>query len=195
MEAASGSYVCYLDDDNSFRPTFVTTALAWIEQSPHSRFILPQQWRRRDVIREGKVIKQGQPFISPSADTTLDDLVSQKALFDSNGFIHHRIGSPCWNPRYRVFCDYEFFLQCLGQCNHDQREDFLLKPTVLINYIQTTDGIIGQSGYGDWARELQQLYADRLAYTMLGKEWADWMPQAIEKYQQKSQVPIPAFKR
>ncbi|WP_255345100.1 hypothetical protein [Acaryochloris sp. CCMEE 5410] len=40
---------------------------------------------------------------------------------------------------------------------------------------------------------MQQLYENRLAYPELSQEWADWMPQAIEKYQQKSQVPIPAF--
>lgn len=194
IEIASSNYVCYLDDDNSFRPTFIATVLNWIEQYPHSRFILPQQWRRRDVIKNGQIIKQGKPFISPSADATLNDLVSQKALFDSNGFVHRQINSLCWNPHYRVFSDYEFFLQCLSQCNPTQGEDFLIKPEVLINYIQTTDGIIGQSGYGDWANELQQLYENRLAYSMLGEEWANWMPQAIEKYQQKSQVPVPAFK-
>lgn len=138
--------------------------------------------------------KQGKPFISPSADTTLNDLVCQQALFDSNGFVHRRIGSPYWNPCYRVFCDYEFFLQCLGQSKNAQGEDFLFRPEVLINYIQTTDGIIGQSGYGDWARELQQLYEKRLAYAVLGEKWANWMPQAIAKYQQKSQLPVPAFK-
>ncbi|KAI9131909.1 glycosyltransferase family 2 protein [Acaryochloris sp. CCMEE 5410] len=115
IKAASSNYVCYLDDDNSFRPAFVGTILDWIEQYPHSRFILPQQWRRRDVIQEGKMIKQGKLFISPSADTTLDDLVCQQALFDSNGFVHRRLNSLGWNPQYRVFCDYEFFLQCLSQ--------------------------------------------------------------------------------
>ncbi|UJB72921.1 hypothetical protein HRE53_30480 (plasmid) [Acaryochloris sp. 'Moss Beach'] len=66
---------------------------------------------------------------------------------------------------------------------------------VLVNYIQTTDGIIGQSGYGEWARELQQLYDDRLVYFGMSEGWADWMPQAIQEYQKKSQVPLPAFAR
>lgn len=195
VESARGEYVCYLDDDNSLRPEFIATILTWIKQYPHSRFILPQQWRRRDVLKDGQVIKQGKPFISPSAETTLDDLIAQRSLFDSNGFTHKRTDAPRWNPSYRVFCDYEFFIQCVGQCNASSLAEFLFNPEVLVNYIQTTNGVIGQSGYGEWARELQQLYDDRLAYLGMSEGWADWMPQTIQKYQQKSQVPLPAFAR
>lgn len=195
MDAACGEYICYLDDDNSLRPEYVATLLAWIEQYPQYRFFLPQQWRRRDVVRDGQIIKQGKPFVSPHPETTLEDLIAQRSLFDSNGFTHQRIGSPRWNPRYRIFCDYEFFLQCISQCDYASGEDFIFNSEVLVNYIQTTDGIIGQSGYGEWARELQKLYDERLAYRGMNAGWADWMPQAIQKYQQKPQVPVPAFTR
>ncbi|WP_299416296.1 glycosyltransferase family A protein [Acaryochloris sp. IP29b_bin.148] len=195
IETANGEHICYLDDDNSLRPDCTATLHTWFKQSPHSQFCLPQQWRRRDVIRNGQVVKQGKPFVSPSPETTLNDLITQQSLFDSNGFTHKRTGSPRWNPRYKIFCDYEFFLQCVSQCDHASEEQFFFIPEILVNYIQTTDGIIGQSGYGEWARELQQLYDQRLTYKGIKAEWANWMPQAIQKYQQKSQVPLPAFTR
>lgn len=195
IESATGEYVCYLDDDNSFHPEFVATILTWAKQHPQSKFFLPQQWRRRDVIKDGQIIKQGKPFVSPRAKTTLADLIAQRSLFDSNGFTHKRTDSPRWNPSYRVFCDYEFFIQCVGQCNPSSLDEFLFNPEVLVNYIQTTNGVIGQSGYGEWARELQQLYDERLVYLGMSEGWADWMPQAIQEYQKKSQVPLPAFAR
>ncbi|ABW32225.1 glycosyltransferase family 2 protein [Acaryochloris marina] len=195
IDAARGEYICYLDDDNSLRAEFVATINTWIEQQPQCRFFLPQQWRRRDVLKDGQVIKQGTPFVSPHPETTLKDLITQRSLFDSNGFTHQRIGAPRWNPHYRIFCDYEFFLQCISQCDITWGEQFFFNPKVLVNYIQTTDGIIGQSGYVEWARELQQLYDERLAYGGIRADWADWMPQAIQKYQQKSQTPLPAFAR
>lgn len=195
IEAARGEYVCYLDDDNGLRPNFVTTLLTWIEQQPQYRIFLPQQWRRRDVLKDGQVIKQGTPFVSPNDKTTFEDLITQRSLFDSNGFTHRRMGAPKWNPRYRIFCDYEYFLQCVSQSDCAWGNDFIFNPEILVNYVQTTDGIIGQSGYGEWARELQQLYDERLAYEGSRVGWADWMPQTILKYQQKSQVPLPAFTR
>ncbi|UJB73388.1 glycosyltransferase (plasmid) [Acaryochloris sp. 'Moss Beach'] len=187
IESATGEYVCYLDDDNSLRPNFVATLINWIEQQPQCRFFLPQQWRRRDVFKDGQVIRQGTPFVSPNPETTCEDLITQRSLFDSNGFTHQSLESPQWDPRYRIFCDYQFFLQCADQCNCAWGKDLIFNPEILVNYIQTTGG--------EWARELQQLYDERLVFGGIKAEWADWMPQVIETYQQKSQVPLPAFAR
>lgn len=189
LETAQGDLICYLDDDNALRPTFVANALRWFKQHPEYFGLLPQQWRRRDVIRNGQVVKTGKSFISPQTGDTIADLVAQKSLFDSNGFTHQRQGAPFWNPNYRVFCDYEFFLQCVAS---DRKIG--LTPQVLVDYVQTSEGEIGRSNYGQWSQELQQLYSYRFKYDGIAGDWAAWMPQAIKKYQDKTQAPIPGFR-
>ena len=78
----------------------------------------------------------------------------QRELFDSNGFVHCRQDAPRWNPHYKVFADYYYFLQCLKVW---KPEGFKLNPLVLVDYVQTSDGVIGQSSYGDWSGELESI--------------------------------------
>ena len=114
LKAASGELIAYLDDDNSFCPDFVEKILEVFERNPQLKCCLPQQNRCRTLISNGIVVKPGQPFISPSREADVSALIRQEELFDSNGFVHHRDGAPYWNPQYRIFCDYEYFLQCLS---------------------------------------------------------------------------------
>ncbi|PSB14754.1 glycosyltransferase family 2 protein [Phormidesmis priestleyi ULC007] len=154
LSVATGEWVAYLDDDNAIAPTFVAETTAFFQQYPQMQFSMVQQSRRRDIVRNGEIIKQGQPFISPSAGCTPRDLVQQRELFDSNGFTHRRENAPHWNPGYRVFVDYEYFLQCLVQWGSD---GFSVHSDVLVDYVQSSDGVIGRSSYGEWADELCRL--------------------------------------
>jgi hypothetical protein len=112
------------------------------------------QQRRRDILQDNQVIKQGKPFISPSEKSSIADLIQHKELFDSNGFTHSRLAAPHWNPQYRIFIDYEYFLQCIGQWG---RDSFRINLLVLVEYLQTSAGVIGQSSYSDWATELESI--------------------------------------
>ena len=189
LETAQGDLICYLDDDNALRPAFVSTIMHWFEQHPCYFGLLPQQWRRRDVIRDGQVVKTGKSFISPQTGDTIADLIAQQSLFDSNGFTHQQQGVPLWNPDYRIFCDYEFFLQCVAG---DQKIG--LTSQVLVDYVQTSEGEIGRSNYRQWSQELLQIYINRFTYAGIAEGWADWIPQAIQKYQDKAQVQISGFR-
>ena len=147
LEAARGDVVAYLDDDNSLDPRFAAQTLQFFHAHPAIECCLPQQRRQRISSK-----KQGKPFISPMANCTTAELIRHDQLFDSNGFAHRRVGAPRWNPEFRIFCDYEYFLQSLGAWGTNA---FAIQPEVLVNYVQTTAGVIGQSCYGDWARELE----------------------------------------
>lgn len=149
LQAAGGDVVAYLDDDNSLAPCFVAQTIQFFSAHPEIKCCIPQQRRQRISPQ-----KKGTPFISPTADCTTAELIRHDQLFDSNGFAHRRVGAPRWNPEFRIFCDYEYFLQALGCWGLDA---FAIQPEVLVNYVQTTDGVIGQSRYGDWARELESL--------------------------------------
>jgi glycosyltransferase involved in cell wall biosynthesis len=167
LENASSQWVAYLDDDNSLDPEFVATMIQLFETHPSMRCSLPQQLRRRDVMRDGEVVRRGMPFVSPSDRCTSTALIHQKELFDSNGFTHYRQDAPRWNPEYRVFADYEYFLQSLSTWGH---ESFQVYGEVLVNYVQTSDGVIGQSNYQEWAMELRLLLEQREQYGILEAE-------------------------
>ena len=183
LNGSSGNLIAYLDDDNAIAPQFVAQTKRFMGESPSIRCSMAQQWRRRDVVQDGLVVKSGKPFISPIAGCSIEALISQQALFDSNGFVHYRQDSPLWNPCFKVFADYAFFLSCLG---HWGRKSFKLQETLLVHYVQRSDGVIGRSGYGEWAIELERIVMEHqsclapdevIALKKLVKAWQQWQQQ------------------
>ena len=191
LSTATGEIVSYLDDDNAIAPTFVAETKAFHRQHPDIRCSLAVQHRRRDITRSGQVIKQGTPFISPCATSTVRDLIQQKTLFDSNGFTHDRNQAPEWNPSYRVFADYDYFLRCLLQWG---RHCFCIHPSVLVDYVQTSEGVIGQSSYGEWAGELSRLL-HQSSHSLLTETDVQVLTDLALKWQDKQSHKelIPAF--
>lgn len=184
LEHASGEIVAYLDDDNAIAPDFTRQVLHGFEQRPDINFSMVQQRRRRDTSQ-----KQGQPFVAPRADCTASSLLRHDDLFDSNGFAHRRQNAPRWNPGFRIFCDYEYFLQCLQQWGE---EAFMLHLAVLVDYVQTTDGIIGQSHYGEWAQELYRI-CETAQLRPVVQPCTTHLRSVADRWQAKAQLPIKAF--
>jgi len=183
LNEASGDLIAYLDDDNAIDPQFVERTKRFMGDNPSIRCSMAQQWRRRDVVQGGQVVKSGKPFISPVAGCSVEALIIQKALFDSNGFVHYRQDSPQWNPNFKVFADYQFFLQCL---EHWGRDSFKLHESLLVHYVQRSDGVIGRSGYGEWAMELERIVMEHercleldeaIGLEKLVEEWRHWQQQ------------------
>jgi glycosyltransferase involved in cell wall biosynthesis len=186
LKLAKGELVAYLDDDNQFKPEAVDRILSFFNFYPKIRFAMPLQQRRRDIVESGKTIQRGKSFVSPLSTTTARDLIEQKQLFDSNGFTHHRVSeafrrnrAPYWNPNRRIYCDYEYFLQCL---NVWDESNFALLPQVLVDYVQTNDGVIGRSSYSEWAIELEMIIQNSSSYSILQSN-----PQYIESLRQLQQ--------
>jgi glycosyltransferase involved in cell wall biosynthesis len=170
LQEASGDIVCYLDDDNSLYPGYIAAVKAFFRSALPSNsqvaFAMVQQSRRRNVYENGLLIRQGKAFISPATNTSLNDLVLHRQLFDSNGFAHLRHNAPSWNPEYRIFVDYEYFLRCIGCWGANS---FRILESVLVEYVQSSEGIIGRSSYGDWAEELELLLEGN-NYSVLEKD-------------------------
>jgi glycosyltransferase involved in cell wall biosynthesis len=193
LELATGNLVAYLDDDNQLKPNFVERTIDFLETNPQIRFAMPMQQRRRDIIQGGKTVKSGKPFRSPLPNTTTVELIEQKQLFDSNGMASYRIDAPSWNPNYRIYCDYEYFLQCLNVWHEDK---FALLPEVLVDYVQTNDGVIGRSSYR--ALELERIISEAKLYSILQTDpnylkSLRQLQQKITEKQQNNSVPE-AFK-
>lgn len=185
LDNAKGKFVCYLDDDNLLNPKFVSHVLDWLIQHPDAWGYIPRQWRRQDIDHQGKNLQVGKPFIFPPIGTTIDDLICQKAIFDANGFVHSAEDPPRFDKDYRIYCDYEYFLQCLSK-----EHPIKLDTHVLVDYIQSPQESIDCFDSGVWARELQLIYDKHCTFN-LGYGWANWMPRMIQKYQRQSQEPKP----
>lgn len=185
LSAATGDIVAYLDDDNEIAPAFTAKTLRFFENYPDIRFSMVQQHRRRDAPQ-----KHGKSFIAPSTDCTVPALIRQDELFDSNGFAHRRENAPQWNPAFRIFCDYRYFLDCIEQWGDVA---FALQPTILVDYRQTTDGIIGQSHYGEWAEELHQICRAAEADSVL-QPYLKHLENLADHWQAQASQPIAAFK-
>jgi glycosyltransferase involved in cell wall biosynthesis len=179
---ASGDIVCYLDDDNSLYPDYTAAVKTFFRLNPQVAFSMVQQSRRRNVYQDELLIRQGKAFISPAPNTSINDLVLQRQLFDSNGFAHLRRHAPSWNPEYRIFVDYEYFLHCINCWGVDS---FKILESVLVEYVQSSEGIIGRSNYGDWAEELELLCANASLYPSMGSGNADSLRSLAHSWKNK----------
>jgi glycosyltransferase involved in cell wall biosynthesis len=192
LDRATSDWVCYLDDDNSIAPNFVEVTIAYLDQHPQATSVITQQFRRRDVYRQGELVRQGKPFLSPARLATVADFIQQQAIFDSNGFVHRRDRAIRWNPNYRVFFDYEYFLRYLGNHGIDR---CLIHWQPLVNYIQSSAGIIGSSTYEQWADELVSILMTVEDYPVLDSVAMAALQQLVQTWRDKAeqQQTIAAF--
>ncbi|QLE59614.1 glycosyltransferase family A protein [Nostoc sp. TCL26-01] len=190
LNLATGSLITYLDDDNSFEREFICATKHFFQQHGFVKYSMAIQKRRRDVVLQHKTIRSSKIFTSPSNSfCTLDNLISQQEIFDSNGFTHVHNSTPKWNPKYQIFADYEFLLQCTKEYGNST---FKLHPQVLVNYIQSSGGTIGRSHYGQWAAELKQILQDSSVYLLQPSHIAQ-LGQLAQAYHCKALERPPAF--
>ena len=195
ISLAQNDLVAYLDDDNALYPDFVASMTGFMSANREIKLALPLQKRSRQVWQNAQVVVRGKTFISPQANSNVEDLICHRELVDSNGLTHYRADAPLWNPSHRIYCDYEYFLQCLSLWG---RASFKLNPNPLVEYIQSNQGIIGQSNYGSWASELKQIVANYKSYPVLTEnpQHLSALNLLADKYHYKHQNShsLPAFK-
>jgi len=192
LNLATGKIITYLDDDNTIAPTFTSVVQQFFHQHPEVQCSMVQQWRRRDQIAGDRLVRSSMPFVSPDAAATVEDLLVHRELFDSNGFAHRRQTTLRWDARYRIFADYEFFLQCLSLWGLNS---FRLHSSVLVDYVQRSNGIIGQSSYEEWAIELEQILNSSPPYPVLDQQTQTQLWQRVQRWrdQVNRHTPIAAF--
>lgn len=195
IKLAKNELITYLDDDNALFSDFVTQMSNFMDANSQTKFAIPLQKRSRQMWQNGSIISQSKTFVSPQINTSINDLICHRQLFDSNGFTHYKTDAPGWNSSYRIYCDYEYFLQCLDTWGHNS---FWLNSQPLVEYVQSNLGTIGQSSYGDWAKELKQILDSRSSYLTLANslEYLSCLHCLQNKFQflHRQQLDIPAFK-
>jgi glycosyltransferase involved in cell wall biosynthesis len=184
LDAADGDVVSYLDDDNSIAPEFVASMQHYFKQHFNVRYSMVRQQRRRDVQGNG-IFRQGKPFISPSNSCSLQQLLWQQEIFDSNGFVHYRNNAARWNPKFQVFADYEYLVQ--SACIWGEG-GFGFNDNILVNYIQSSVGIIGSSNYKQWVTELSLIISGQANYAILQGNAIERLQQLVNTYNTKAQI-------
>jgi glycosyltransferase involved in cell wall biosynthesis len=184
LSIATGDIITYLDDDNTFKPNFVTETLAFFERNPQVSYSMPVQQRRRDILRDGVIVASGKEFFSPTPDCTIEQSIRHEQLIDSNGFCHQADTRLSWNPELRIYLDYEFLLRCIDLWG---RSGFGINPAILVDYVQTNQGIIGGSSYQDWASELEWIIEHRSNYPCLNDDDVRTLDRLNDEYRLKSQ--------
>ncbi|MGB3509552.1 MAG: glycosyltransferase family A protein [Microcoleaceae cyanobacterium] len=191
LKLASGELITYLDDDNYLEPEFVASSIKFHQQHPLCTYAVTTQLRRRDRVKNQQKVSKGTSFISPGKNATIEDFICQKYYIDSNGFTHLRHNAPQWNPDYRIYADYEYFLQCIDRWGIEQ---FCINPVPLVNYIQTSLGIIGQSTYSEWVSELTQLKFSLNQYPIINQtKYIEKLNLLISYYKKFLDKTIKAF--
>lgn len=189
IEAAMGDLISYIDDDNSLFPEFVASTKLFFKTNPSVKYSMALQSRRRDIVRSNKTVSTGKTFISPDVRCTIEELISQDQIFNSNGFAHHNNSTLVWNPNLKVFADYDFLLQCVSLFD---RKTFQINPQILVSYIQSSEGAIGSSTYEQWGRELKQIVDNSFKYNLHGNE-VDKLIKLSHKYLAKGDKRVIAF--
>jgi glycosyltransferase involved in cell wall biosynthesis len=195
LSVASTPLISFLDDDNAFGSTFVGNVLAFFEENPSVKMCNPVRKQRRDIYKDGVRIKAGKEFFRPVLDATNTDFVqnNSKAWFDSNGFVHRKNASVRFNPNTLVMSDYEYLLQCFSLWGLGS---LAILPKELILYIQTNNGIIGQSNFAEWLKEFEYIYQNQEAYDIFKTVAPDpWLTEEIEaiKLKIKQNKKLPGF--
>jgi len=197
LDQATGELIAFLDDDNVLYPGFAATMAQVFQQRPEIMMAVPVRRQRRDVYRDGQRVRTGKQFIRPLPGATDEDFVrsSPSAWFDSNGFVHRRHDGIRFNPSTLIMSDYEYLLQCfsawglgsLAVCGEE-----------LVDYVQSSDGIIGRSSWSDWLRDLEHIRDHRADYAILDLIDPDpWLREQIEEARARSLAgeDLPGFPR
>ncbi len=193
LKNVTGDFVGFIDDDNSIYKNYVEKMMLFFQHNSQISMAMPIQDRRRDIYQDGVLLKCGKNFIAPLPGSSNEDFIQGRALFDSNGFIHKRNDNLRFNEQILIMSDYEYLLRCFSEFGLGS---FLIYNEHLVEYIQTNEGIIGQSNYQQWLDELEYIWNNRAEYKIFSLVEVNlWMPQKIEdlKAKVRNNEKLPGF--
>ncbi|BDS10246.1 glycosyltransferase family 2 protein [Aureispira anguillae] len=186
LDQASSELICFLDDDNSLAPSFIADMVDFFAKHKEISMCTPIRRQRRDSYRDGLRIKTGKEFFRPSLDAIPQDFVQNlpKAWFDSNGFTHRKQEQIRFNPNTLIMSDYEYLLQCFSIWG---LHSLAILPKELVLYIQTNEGIIGQSTFSDWLKEFEFIQQNSAQYSIFELVPPEpWLSEQIETIRSKA---------
>ncbi len=185
LKAAQSEIIGYIDDDNRLFPSYTQDIVkAFVETN--CSFLMSQQNRYKKIIINNETVKEEGPVLSPSNGCSIRDLVipNKRSYFDSNGFAHLLSGAPLWDKDYRIFCDYSYLIMAIESWGEDS---FYFLEKELVDYIQTSRGVIGSSKYSQWADEFKMIWKNpNLKKVCNLFDGESWFPHFISYFEKKA---------
>lgn len=185
IQSSNTDIIGYIDDDNRLYPNYTKEIVKAFKKTKCS-YLMSQQNRWRHIYEDNQLIRKEGPQLSPIAGCSLKDLVvpNKKSYFDSNGFAHLKINAPLWDIEYRVFCDYTYLLNSIRSWGV---ESFHFLEKDLVDYIQTSRGVIGSSTYEQWAEEFKRIWnSPNLKASCDLFDAESWFPNFIKYFDRKA---------
>jgi glycosyltransferase involved in cell wall biosynthesis len=186
IQSANTDIIGYIDDDNRLYPNYTKEIVKAFKENNCS-FLMSQQNRWKHVYENEKLIRKEGPQLSPISGCSLKDLVipNKSSYFDSNGFAHIKSNAPIWDIEYRVFCDYTYLLNSIRSWGVGSFH-FLEKD--LVDYIQTSKGVVGSSTYAEWAEEFKRIWSSPTLKSSCDLfDGESWFPNFIKHFDKKAQ--------
>ncbi len=185
IEHSRAEIIGYIDDDNRIYPSYTSNIVRAFKENKCS-YLMAQQNRWKYIYESDQLIRREGPHLSPISQCELKDLVipNKNSYFDSNGFAHLKKSCPQWDTNYRVFCDYTYLLNSIQSWGE---EGFHFLEIDLVDYIQTTNGVIGTSNYSDWAQEFKNIWEDEQLKSSCDLfDAKSWFPKFIAYFEKKA---------
>jgi glycosyltransferase involved in cell wall biosynthesis len=183
---AKTDLIGYIDDDNVLYPNYSQEIVKAFKEKNCS-YLMAQQNRWKHIYSGDNLIRKEGPHLSPIPNSTLKDLVipNKNSYFDSNGFAHRKTNAPLWDLEYKIFCDYTYLLNSIRTWGVDS---FHFLEEDLVDYIQTSNGVIGSSNYTEWAEEFSRIWnTPSLRESCELFDGGEWLPRFITYFEKKAQ--------
>ncbi len=183
---ARGSWIMYLDSDDTLLPACMQTMIDWLERYPGAVFALPRSLRILELYEQGKLVKSVDDSADMPPDFTIEDICDRKAGFSPNGFMHLRRlfeEDIAWDESLKLMEDWELMLTIAAR----HPNGFLYVPVVLQTYTQRfgSDNLVSKTDYAAWAEAFEYIYQKHKSdKTLRGQTW---YPAKVLKWRQRQQ--------
>ncbi|HEY2003497.1 MAG TPA: glycosyltransferase family 2 protein [Candidatus Saccharimonadia bacterium] len=173
LELAAGEWICYLDSDDEFLPTYLETMLEHFARHPKASFGFPKGHFYIELYQDGqRLVRRDKSDVYPD-HATLQDIFHSRVEAYMDGFMYTRAITDAgirFDPELPGLEDWDLMLQ-IGARYPD---GFLYVPEFLFNYYQRygLDGRFASGSYDRRARKLEAIYRKHHAAPLMqGQTW------------------------
>jgi glycosyltransferase involved in cell wall biosynthesis len=183
LKRAQGTYITYLDSDDTFYENCLATALEYFKKYPDTIFAIPNYNRRMELYdKDYKLIDFTEATSAQKVAVTLEDIYhwTVKSAYGTGLFHTRKVVEDgiCWDESIKLFDDWDFVLM-LGE---KYPRGFVHIPFALYEYLQKYggDGTCSQTTYAQFADGFEAIYQKHKSSPFM--QGQTWYPERIERY-------------
>ncbi len=186
LENSKGTWIVYLDSDNTLMPEYLNTIEKYLAQNPGMLYAIPRQRRIIEIYDGANLTETKDYSLESQTQTSMLDFYQRRSNSDTNGFIHHRkfIDQGCrWDKNIAGPEDWEFFMQLAEKAP----SGFVFIQDTITQYVRRlgkeSDSIISNQTYEKWSHSYEYIYQKHKNSTlMLGQTWYPPKKEDFDSY-------------